>query len=69
MLAQEGINWDNQPACFRRGSFFKRMRRKMPLGQEELIRYDIEEVEIELSKFNGEINDMLKCRVYPSIKK
>lgn len=69
MLAEKDVDWDKEPACFRRGSFFKRKRRTMPPGQEELVRFDIAEVDVELTKFNEEINEMLKCPVYPPPKK
>ena len=68
MLATKGIEWEAEPPCFRRGTFFKRMRRPMPLGQEEIIRFEIGEVDIELKKFNQDINNVLKCEVYPPNK-
>lgn len=61
MLKEKGINWDNEPACFRRGSFFKRVRRDM---ENNAIRFDFEEIEIDLDKFTDEINHTLKCEIY-----
>lgn len=61
MLKEKNIDWYNEPACFRRGSFFKRVKRNTG---DKSIRYDFEEVDIDLVKFNDEINSILKCEVY-----
>ena len=64
MLAAKGVNWSQEPACFRRGAFFKRVPKKM--DDPKVIRYEIKDVPIELSKFDEEINETLKCEVYQS---
>jgi tRNA(His) 5'-end guanylyltransferase len=61
MLAEKDIIWDNEPACFRRGSFFKKVARDT---ENNLIRFDFKEIDIDLTKFNNEINNLLKCEVY-----
>jgi len=61
MLADKGIIWDAEPACFRRGTFFKRVPRNTEDGS---IRFDFKEVSVELTKFNEDINELLKCEVY-----
>lgn len=63
MLEEKGIIWDDQPACFRRGSFFKKVRRRME--DPDVVRFDFVEIDIEpLKKFNNEINRMLSCDIY-----
>ena len=61
MLLAKGVNWDDEPACFRRGSFFKRVPRETDDGS---IRYDFKEVDVDLVKYNDEINNLLSCEVY-----
>jgi len=68
MLATKGVVWDDEPACFKRGTFFKKMRREMPEGQENVIRHEFKVVDLKLTKFYEDINninDILKCHVYP----
>ena len=112
MLNEKGIVWDNEPACFRRGSFFKRVKRLIVspntintintintvnelnedkdsdnLSQNEeidttqkllepqntnnnssnLVRFDIKEIDVDLIKFDEDINNVLKCNVYENI--
>ena len=62
MLADKGVDWEKEPACFRRGAFFKRVRKETE--DPAIIRYEIKEVDIELSKFSEEINETLKCEVF-----
>jgi len=63
MLAEKGVIWDDQPACFRRGSFFKKVRRIM--DDPEKVRYDFVEIDIEpLTKFDEKIEDVLNSVVY-----
>ncbi len=61
MLAEKGVIWENEPPCFRRGTFFKKVARDT---ENNLIRFDFKEIEVDLVKFNDEINDVLKCDVY-----
>ena len=61
LLLDKDINWDEEPACFRHGSFIKRVPRKTEDGA---VRYDFKEVDTDLTKFNDEINEFLKCVVY-----
>jgi tRNA(His) 5'-end guanylyltransferase len=64
MLKEKGIDWNNEPACFRRGSFFKRVRKPT---ENNSIRFEFKEIEIDLSKFDDEINQILKCEIYDQI--
>jgi tRNA(His) guanylyltransferase len=57
MLSEKGIDWDKEPLCFRRGTFFKRVIYK------DTIRGICEQVDIELTKFNDKINELLKSKV------
>jgi tRNA(His) guanylyltransferase len=63
MLAEKGVIWEDQPACFRRGSYFKKLRR--PMEDPEKIRFDFVEIDINpLTKFDDEINTVLSCDVH-----
>lgn len=61
MLGDKGISWDDQPRCFRYGSFFKRVPRPTETGA---VRYDFKEVQVNLVKFNDAIDKILSCVVY-----
>jgi len=61
MLKEKGVDWLNEPACFRRGTFFKRVRRDM---ENNLIRFDFKEISVDLVKFDDNINHVLKCEIY-----
>jgi tRNA(His) 5'-end guanylyltransferase len=57
MLEEKGVTWAKEPACFRRGSFFK--RKKIMLDENNM-RYEFIEVDVELEKFDDDINNFLK---------
>lgn len=38
MMFQKGVNWNDYPPCFKRGSYLRRVRRQMPLTEEQLSR-------------------------------
>ena len=61
MLEEKGVIWAKEPPCFRHGSFIKRVKRQV---EDDSIRFDFEEIDTELTKFNDNINEFLKCEVY-----
>ena len=62
MLSSKGVDWTKEPACFRRGSFFKRARKVIPT-QPDLVRFEYTEVDVELTKFDDQINELLKSEI------
>ena len=66
MLLEKGVDWEKEPACFKHGSFIKRVP-KILEGNEEAIRFEFKEVDVDLTKFNDEINEYLKCSVYQKV--
>ncbi len=61
MLEEKGVIWNDEPACFRRGVFFKKVQRKM---ENNSLRFDFKEVDVDLTKFDNEINEFFKCEAY-----
>lgn len=61
MLAEKGVKWEDEPSWARHGTFIKRVPRNTTDGS---VRYDFKVVEVDLKKYNEEINEVLKCEVY-----
>lgn len=60
LLREKGVIWEDEPAFWRRGSFIKRIPRMVS----DVTRHDYVEIDVDLVKFNDDINHILKCKVY-----
>lgn len=61
MLANKSVIWENEPACFRHGSFIKRI--KIDNKESSKIKFTFKQIDVDLIKFSNEINELLKCEV------
>ncbi len=61
MLLDKGVDWEKEPACFRHGSFIKRVQK---IIEEGAIRHEFKEIDIDLLKFNDETNEFLKTNTF-----
>ena len=64
MLKDKGVIWDDEPGCFKHGSFIKRVPR---IVEPYVVRSEYKEIDTNLTKFNDEINEFLKCDIYNEI--
>lgn len=67
-LKEKGVDWEDEPVCFKRGTFFKKMKKEMPKDQEDIIRYEYNTIDLELTKLDDKINAILKCKIYPPME-